>query len=161
MVMSIQEVIQTKQFSLESFRNTRKRWEFEGHKLVFTNGCFDLLHAGHIHLLANAAQLGDRLVVALNSDSSVAKLKGEGKPITKQDDRSAILASIFYVNAVIIFQEDTPLDLIKTIKPEVLVKGGDYNADEIVGSKEVKANGGTVEIIPFLEGYSTTAIIDR
>ena len=130
-------------------------------KIVFTNGCFDILHPGHIHILSSAKSLGDILVVGLNSDLSVRKLKGDKRPIVSQDDRSRVLLSLRFVDYVVIFNELTPLNVIKKIKPDFLVKGGDYNENDIVGSDFVKASGGHVEIIKFLEGYSSSNYIEN
>ena len=130
-------------------------------KIVFTNGCFDILHPGHIHILSKAKSLGDILVVGLNSDLSVKKLKGDKRPLVSEDDRSRVLLSLRFVDYVIIFNELTPLKVIKKIKPDYLVKGGDYNENDIVGSDFVKASGGQVEIIKFLEGYSSSNYIDN
>ncbi len=132
------------------------RWKFFGKKIVFTNGCFDLLHAGHIASLSQAADFGDILIVGLNSDASVKRLKGEHRPVQTEQNRATILASLYMVDAVVIFDEDTPLEIIKSIMPDVLVKGGDYTPETIVGAKEVMANGGKVEIIPLVPGLSTT-----
>ena len=132
------------------------RWKFFGKRIVFTNGCFDLLHAGHIESLSQAAGFGDILIVGLNSDSSVKRLKGENRPIQSEQNRATLLASLYMVDAVVIFDEDTPLEIIKSIMPDVLVKGGDYTPETIVGAKEVMANGGKVEIIPLVPGLSTT-----
>lgn len=130
-------------------------------KIVFTNGCFDILHPGHIHILSKAKSLGDILVVGLNSDLSVKKLKGDKRPLVSEDDRSRVLLSLRFVDYVIIFNELTPLKVIKKIKPDFLVKGGDYNENDIVGSDFVKAYGGQVEIIKFLDGYSSSNYIDN
>ena len=135
-------------------------WRKQKKSIVFTNGVFDLLHKGHIFSLTQAAKQGDILIVGLNSDSSVKKLKGDSRPINDQDARALLLASLIMVDAVVIFDEETPLDLIAAILPDVLVKGGDYTVDEIAGAKEVIANGGKVVINPILNGYSTTAIIE-
>ena len=132
------------------------RWKFFGKKIVFTNGCFDLLHAGHIESLSQAASFGDILIVGLNNDASVKRLKGESRPIQQEQNRATLLASLYMVDAVVLFEEDTPLELIKKIMPDVLVKGGDYAPETIVGAKEVIANGGKVEIIPLVPGLSTT-----
>ena len=132
------------------------RWKFFGKRIVFTNGCFDLLHAGHIASLSQAADFGDILIVGLNSDASVKRLKGEHRPVQTEQNRATILASLYMVDAVVIFDEDTPLEIIKSIMPDVLVKGGDYTPETIVGAKEVIANGGKVEIIPLVPGLSTT-----
>jgi rfaE bifunctional protein nucleotidyltransferase chain/domain len=122
---------------------------------------FDILHPGHIFSLSQAAQEADYLIVGVNSDESVKRLKGKERPISNQESRSLILASLLMVDAVIVFEEDTPLELINVIKPEVLVKGGDYTIEEIVGAKEVIANGGRVVINPVIEGYSTTNIVEK
>ena len=128
--------------------------------IVFTNGCFDIIHPGHITLLREAKSLGDHLIIGLNSDSSVKMLKGSSRPIVPQESRKLILESIKYVDEVIIFDQMDPLSLIMKIKPNVLVKGGDYQADEVIGSQFVKGYGGSVVIINFLEGFSTTSIIN-
>ena len=130
-------------------------------KLVFTNGCFDIIHPGHIHVLSKAKLFGDILVVGLNSDKSVKKLKGKERPFINESDRSKILLSLKYVDYVIIFDELTPRDIIEKIKPDILVKGGDYKVNDIVGSKFVKDSGGRVEIVKFLEGYSSSNYIDN
>jgi D-glycero-beta-D-manno-heptose 1-phosphate adenylyltransferase len=135
--------------------------KFKGKKIVFTNGCFDILHPGHITILNQSAQLGDFLIVGLNTDASVKRLKGPQRPINNENSRALILENLMMVDAVILFDEDTPLNLINTIMPDVLVKGGDYTIEQIVGAKEVMAHGGTVEIIPTLQGHSTTAIIEK
>ena len=134
-------------------------WRKKNTNIVFTNGCFDLLHQGHLDLLTKASTYGDILIVGLNSDSSVRKIKGKERPIENEKIRSKNLLKLKYVNYVIIFNSETPQDLIKTIMPNVLVKGGDYNDTTIVGSKEVISNGGKVKIIPLTEGYSTSSII--
>ena len=136
-------------------------WRLLRKKIVFTNGVFDILHPGHIQSLGDAAREGDILVVGLNSDDSVKRLKGDKRPFYNEQDRALILASLLIVDTVVIFNEDTPLELITEIKPEVLVKGGDYTLEQIVGAKEVIANGGRVVINPVLEGYSTTSLIER
>jgi len=128
--------------------------------IVFTNGVFDILHPGHIFSLSQAAKEADFLIVGLNSDESVKRLKGQQRPINHQDSRALLLASLLMVDVVVIFEEDTPLQLINTIKPDVLVKGGDYAIEQIVGAKEVIEQGGRVVINPLVDGYSTTAIIE-
>ena len=133
----------------------------ENYKLVFTNGCFDLLHKGHLDLLLNAAAFGDKLFVGLNSDTSVKKLKGEARPIQNQEARAQKLLELKYVDHVIIFEDLTPQKLIHTISPDVLVKGGDYIKNEIVGAKHVISFGGVVKIIPLTPGFSTTSIIEK
>jgi D-beta-D-heptose 7-phosphate kinase/D-beta-D-heptose 1-phosphate adenosyltransferase len=129
-----------------------------GAKIVFTNGCFDLLHAGHIHYLAEARALGQCLVVGLNSDASVARLKGEHRPIKEETSRALLLASLLFVDLVVIFSEDTPLQLINQLKPDVLVKGGDYTEATVVGAKAVRSWGGDVQLLSFLPGYSTSKL---
>jgi rfaE bifunctional protein nucleotidyltransferase chain/domain len=130
-------------------------------ELVFTNGCFDLLHVGHVRYLKAARELGQHLVVGLNSDESVTRLKGKGRPIHSQHERAEVLLALEAVDAVILFQEDTPLSLIQTVRPHFLVKGGDYKKEEIVGADFVEQNGGEVVIIPFIDGYSTTGVLDQ
>ena len=151
--------ISEKIYSLAGIIEKTNQWKKEGKKIVFTNGVFDLLHKGHIFSLTQAAKEGDVLVIGLNSDGSVKRLKGDNRPINDQDSRALLLAALSMVDAVVIFDEDTPLKLITSILPGVLVKGGDYTIDEIAGAKEVIANGGKVVINPILEGFSTTSII--
>lgn len=135
---------------------------FKGKKIVFTNGCFDLLHQGHIACLSQAADYGDVLIVALNSDSSVKRLKGQNRPVQDQTSRALLLASLQMVTNVVLFEEDTPYNLIKRIQPDVLVKGGDYTKpEEIVGYDILKAKGGQVLTIPFVEGFSSTGILAK
>lgn len=134
-------------------------WQFKQECIVFTNGCFDLIHRGHIEYLIQTAELGDKLIVGVNSDASVKKLnKGSLRPLQDEYSRALILASMHYIDAVVIFDEETPLSLIKEIKPNVLVKGGDWKTEDIVGSNVVLNHGGKVLTIPYLEGYSTTSI---
>ncbi len=139
----------------------RKEFEAAGKRLVFTNGCFDILHRGHVEYLQQARQLGDALIVGLNSDNSTRRLKGEFRPIVPQDDRAFILASLFAVDFVSIFDEDTPYDLISVAQPDILVKGGDYKIDDIVGKDIVEARGGKVLTIPFVANRSTTNIVQQ
>ena len=129
--------------------------------LVFTNGCFDLLHPGHVAYLDQARRLGDALIVGLNTDASVSRLKGPSRPLVPERDRALVLAGLASVDAVTFFDEDTPRELIQALLPDVLVKGGDYDLESIVGRTEVEAAGGTVTTIPFLPGYSTTALLER
>ena len=152
--------ISDKIYSLTGIIEKASQWKKEGKKIVFNNGVFDLLHKGHIFSLAQAAKEGDVLVIGLNSDSSVRRLKGDSRPINDQDARALLLGALTMVDAVVTFEEDTPLKLITSILPDVLVKGGDYTIDEIAGAKEVIANGGKVVINPILDGFSTTAIIN-
>ena len=137
------------------------QWRVLNKSIAFTNGCFDILHAGHIAALTEAASHADFLVVGLNADNSVKKLKGENRPVNDEQARSVLLASLSMVDAVVIFPEDTPLELIKAIAPDVLVKGGDYKVEDIAGAKEVIAAGGKVIINPILPGFSTTSIINK
>ena len=165
--LSALDVIQAKIYTIESFNPHLHVWRFKGDKIVFTNGCFDIIHRGHVDYLAKASDCGDKLIVGINSDASVKRQgKSSSRPLQDEQTRAMIMASFHFVNAVIIFDEDTPLELIKAISPAVLVKGADYDASEtnkeskkyIVGSDVVKANGGDVKTIEFLDGFSTTAI---
>lgn len=133
----------------------------EGKRIVFTNGVFDILHAGHVTYLAEARALGDVLLVGLNTDASVRRLKGPERPINVEDDRACVLSALRAVDHVVLFDDDTPLEVIRALMPDVLVKGGDYTRDTIVGADDVEAHGGTVCTIPLVEGRSTTAIINR
>ncbi len=137
------------------------QWRTIGKTVVFTNGCFDILHAGHIASLTEAAQHGDILVVGLNADSSIKGLKGTNRPINDENARALLLASLVMVDAVVLFSEPTPLELILKIRPDVLVKGGDYKVEDIAGAKEVISSGGKVIINPIIQGFSTTSIINK
>ncbi|MGB2906894.1 MAG: D-glycero-beta-D-manno-heptose 1-phosphate adenylyltransferase [Candidatus Aminicenantaceae bacterium] len=150
-----------KHFQLGSLCRARQEWRRRGRKVVFTNGCFDLLHGGHIHLLTYARQQGDILVVAVNEDASIRKLKGADRPIFPLAERLEILAALECVDALISFPDDTPLRLISEIVPDVLVKGGDWKPEEVVGKPEVEAAGGQVVIVPFRPGHSSSRIIAR
>lgn len=136
-------------------------WRFHGHKIVFTNGCFDLLHLGHIDYLAKAASEGTLLIIGLNSDTSVKRIKGDTRPVTDEKSRAMSLAAFGFVGAVVIFEEDTPKDLIKLVQPDVLVKGKDYDEKDIVGADVVRKKGGEVITVDLVEGYSTTGIIEK
>lgn len=138
-----------------------RRWKLKNKRIVFTNGVFDILHAGHIASLSQAAAYGNILIVGVNSDASVKRLKGESRPVNNEQSRALLLASLLMTDAIILFDEDTPLDLIKAIMPDVLVKGGDYSIDQIAGAKEVIANGGEVILADIIEGISTTGIIEK
>ena len=153
--------IQHKIYSRETLARECNVWRATGKKLVFTNGCFDILHHGHLDLLARAADFGNVLILGLNTDASVQRLKGPERPVTNELDRAFQAASLLCVDAVCLFDEDTPEELINTIKPDVLVKGGDYKLDTIVGAPFVLGYGGRVEIVPFVAGYSTTSLISR
>jgi len=145
-------------FTLEELIPLRESWKNDGKKFVFTNGCFDIIHPGHIDLLVKAATLGDILLVAVNSDASVRLLKGPNRPIQNEQGRMMIMASFSFVDAVLLFQEETPYRIIEALQPDILVKGGDYEKDHIVGADIMNRIGGKVEIIPFLEGFSTSLI---
>jgi len=142
-------------------KNIISEWMNKNLKVVFTNGCFDILHRGHVEYLKQAKKLGDYLIIGLNSDDSVKRLKGTARPLQSESDRAEILNSLRFVDIVTIFDEDTPLKLICELKPDILVKGGDYDLNSIVGAEEVLGWGGTVEIIPFLKGYGTSKVIDK
>jgi len=139
----------------------REKLKVEHKKVVFTNGCFDFIHSGHIHYLKEARSFGDTLVVGVNSDNSIRRIKGNSRPINNQDARALVLSSLEMVDYVVLFDEDTPYEIIKLVQPDVLVKGSDYKAQNIVGSDIVRAKGGKVETIEFLPGYSTTAIEEK
>jgi len=137
------------------------RYHLKSETMVFTNGCFDILHPGHIAVLSAAKSMGTKLIVGLNSDASVKRLKGATRPVQNENSRALLLAALVFVDMVVIFEEDTPLNLIQTLQPQVLVKGGDYSLEQIVGAKEVLANGGRVEIVPIEAGHSTTGILSK
>jgi rfaE bifunctional protein nucleotidyltransferase chain/domain len=159
--MKAVQVIPNKIFTLTSIILQLNRWRLLGKKIVFTNGVFDILHQGHIASLSEAASYGHILIVGVNADASVKRLKGETRPINSEQSRALLIASLVMIDAVLIFEEDTPLHLITNILPDVLVKGGDYTLEQIVGAKEVIANGGEVKIAPIVEGFSTTRIIEK
>lgn len=159
--MNVKQFISTKILNEVTLPQALHRWRLLGKSIVFTNGCFDLLHPGHIHTLQEAAALGDILLVGLNSDSSVKRLKGPERPLNGELARAQVLAALLMVDAIMIFEEDTPLELIRKVMPDVLVKGGDYQPHEVVGADEVIAKGGRVEIIPFLDGFSTTGLVEK
>lgn len=140
---------------------TQKLQHREGETIVFTNGCFDIIHRGHVDYLSRARDLGTKLVLGLNSDASVRRLKGESRPIVDQQSRAFVLAGFQFIDYVVIFEEDTPFNLISTILPDILVKGGDYKIENIVGHDIVEAHGGKVMTIPFVEGFSTTNIVNK
>ena len=159
--MTISHKLNQKIIKLKELVPMVRQWKADGKKIVFTNGCFDLLHAGHIAYLTEAASLGDVLILGLNSDASVQKIKGPQRPVNNETTRSSLLSAMFFIDAVVFFSEDTPLELIKAIQPDVLVKGGDYKLEDIVGAAETIANDGKVEVLTFLPGYSSTAIIEK
>lgn len=158
--MTKTELVADKQLSLLELSRRRCGWRNYSHKTVFTNGVFDLIHPGHLTYLAKAAALGERLIVGVNSDASVKRLKGDSRPIMPLAARMQLLAGLFYVDGVVAFDEDTPIELIKTLQPDVLVKGGDYVVEDIVGYREVISWGGEVTTLPFVEGQSSTRIIE-
>lgn len=159
--MSYLKKINSKIFSLDDLKNQVNAWKQAGEEVVFTNGCFDIIHRGHIEVLAQTADLGDRLIIALNSDSSIQKLKGEDRPIIDEHSRTILLAALSFVDAVILFPEETPINLINTLLPDVLAKGGDYEIKTILGHEIVQNNGGKVKLVPFVDGFSSTTIIDK
>lgn len=147
--------------SLTEAREQVQRWRSEGKKIVFTNGCFDIIHMGHVDYLEKARNLGDVLIVGLNTDDSVSRFKGPERPIQDQHSRSRIMASFQFVDMVVFFNEDTPFDLISALLPNILVKGSDYLAENIVGADVVKNHGGVVKTLDFVPGYSTTRIVEK
>jgi len=154
-------IIQSKILSWDEIKPHIARWRFKNQKIVFTNGCFDLVHRGHIEYLAKASDMGDVLIIGLNSDASVKAIKEEDRPVIDEESRSLILASLRFVDAVVLFDEETPLQLIEHIQPDILVKGKDYASSEIIGAETVKKKGGRVETIELVDGYSTSAIINK
>ena len=159
--MSHLNKLNTKIYSLEELENQVNAWKQAGEEVVFTNGCFDIIHRGHIEVLAQTADLGNRLIVGLNSDSSIQKLKGKNRPIIDEQSRAILLASFSFVDAVVLFSEDTPINLISTLLPDVLAKGGDYEIETIVGHEIIRKNGGKVVLVPFIDGFSSTTIIEK
>ncbi len=159
--MSTLPTIKSKIVDFSKIKDLVSIWKTEGNSIVFTNGCFDVLHYGHVSYLAEASDLGDKMIIGLNSDSSVRRLKGETRPINGQHERAVLLAALQFVDAVVIFDEDTPEILIKTIEPDFLVKGGDYTINTIVGANFVMSYGGKVITIPLVENFSSSSIIKR
>ena len=135
--------------------------ERKNKKIVFTNGCFDLIHLGHIEVIARSADLGDILIIGVNTDNSIKRLKGKNRPIVEEISRAKQLAALEFVDAVVLFDQDTPIDLIKMINPNIITKGGDYNTDQVIGNDIVTQNDGEVVIIPLTQGYSTTSILEK
>jgi len=154
-------VIQSKIIDISNIESHLTYWNLKNQKIVFTNGCFDILHRGHIEYLAQAANHGDVLVIGLNTDNSVKRIKGDSRPVQDQLARAMVLASLQFVSAVIMFDEDTPYELIKRVQPDILIKGSDYKIEDIVGCDIVTSKGGEVVTIDFVEGYSTTSIIEK
>lgn len=159
--MKKSNTLQERIFTSDEIKQEVKRMRLKSKTIAFTNGVFDILHEGHISVLSEAASFADVLIVGVNSDASVKKLKGESRPVNNESSRALIVASLIMVDAVVIFDEETPIELIKIIKPDVLIKGGDYTLETMVGSKEVLDAGGRIEIIPIKEGFSTTGIIEK
>lgn len=155
------DYVESKILDSNDLAKTLSYWRFANQRIVFTNGCFDLIHRGHIQYLAQAKNLGHKLIIGLNSDASTKRLKGESRPINDQISRSQLLAAMLFVDAVVIFEQDTPLELIQVIQPDVLVKGGDYDIIQIVGADIVQQKGGLVTTIPFLDGFSSTNIVQK
>lgn len=153
--------IKSKIVDFSEIRNLVSKWKSDGNRIVFTNGCFDVLHFGHVSYLAEAKDLGDKMIIGLNSDASVKRLKGETRPINGQHERAVLLAALQFVDAVVIFDEDTPEKLIKNVEPDFLVKGGDYTIDTIVGANFVMSYGGKVITIPLVENFSSSIIIKK
>lgn len=156
--MTKQEAIHQKILTPQTLSQLLAYWQFKEFRIVFTNGCFDIIHLGHIDYLSKAADLGDKLIIGLNTDASTRRLKGPTRPINDEHSRAMILASLSFVDAVVFFDEDTPYELIKTIQPDILVKGADYKPEDIVGYDIVMAKGGSVETLEYLPGYSTSLI---
>lgn len=159
--MKYPELIRNKILTFDGMRHQVKRWRLLGKNIVFTNGCFDILHEGHLEILSQSAALGDILIVGINTDNSVKRLKGENRPVNNEQFRAKMLAALTIVDAVVLFDEPTPLELIQMIVPETLVKGGDYTIDQVVGGEDVIKNGGEVKIVPLVKGYSTTSLIQK
>lgn len=159
--MKKHDIIQNKLIKDDELSGKLAYWNFLEKKIVFTNGCFDIIHLGHIKYLAQAADLGNILVIGLNTDESVKRIKGNSRPLNDQNARAMVLGSLFFVDAIILFDENTPLELIKKVKPHTLVKGSDYSENEIVGADVVKSCGGEIVTIDFVEGYSSSDIIKK
>jgi rfaE bifunctional protein nucleotidyltransferase chain/domain len=159
--MKASDKIPLKLMSRSDLVRQAERWKLQDKKIIFTNGCFDILHKGHLELLSQAAALGDILVIGVNSDDSVKRLKGDERPVNDENFRALMLASLAIVDAVSIFQEDTPMELIESIVPNIIVKGGDYDPSTVVGAELVVKNGGEVIIIPLVKGYSTSNLLQK
>ncbi len=155
------ELIESKIFKPDQINRLLSLWHFKHEKIVFTNGCFDVVHFGHVKYLSMAADLGTKLIIGLNTDDSVKHLKGKNRPVNSEIARACLLASLCFIDAVVFFDSDTPYDLIKKIRPDILVKGGDYKPEDIVGYDIVKANNGEIKTIEFIEGFSSTSIIKK
>jgi rfaE bifunctional protein nucleotidyltransferase chain/domain len=159
--MTTPEILKSKQHDVASVSKLAYQWRLLGKKIVFTNGCFDIFHLGHLDYLSKASEEGQKLIIGVNSDASTRKLKGAHRPINNETQRAAILAALFFVDAVVLFDEDTPYELIKILQPDVLVKGADYKPEEIAGADIVLARGGQIKTIELLAGYSTTLIEEK
>lgn len=155
------KISQNKILKGEEIKSTLARWRFAGEKIIFSNGCFDIIHPGHMEYLSKARDMGTKLIIGLNSDDSVQRLKGENRPVMNQNNRALMLACMHFIDAVIIFDEETPYELIKSIQPDILVKGADYNPEDIAGYDIVMDKGGSVKTIDLTEGFSTTAMIQK
>jgi len=155
------EILNSKILDKERLLVKLTDWKEENKKIVFTNGCFDLIHLGHIEVIARSADLGDILIIGVNTDNSIKRLKGKNRPIVEEISRAKQLAALEFVDAVVFFDQDTPIDLIKVINPNVITKGGDYNTDQVIGNDIVIQNDGEVVIIPLTQGYSTTSILEK
>ena len=153
--------INNKIFDLQILMKKIEKWRSENKKIVFTNGCFDLIHLGHIEILARSSDFGDKLIIGVNSDLSIKKLKGENRPIIEESSRIRQLSALEFVDAVVLFDAETPIKLIEDIKPDVITKGGDYIAKNVVGNEVVSQKNGEVVIIPLTQGYSTTSILNK
>ena len=159
--MSNLKTLNSKIYNLDTLTSQVEQWKMADNKVVFTNGCFDIIHRGHIEVLARTADLGDKLIIGLNSDQSIQKLKGKNRPIIDEQSRAFLLAALSFVDAIVLFSEVTPLKLISTLLPDVLAKGGDYEIETIVGHEIVQQNGGKVKLVPFVDGFSSTTIIEK
>ncbi|MCJ8166816.1 D-glycero-beta-D-manno-heptose 1-phosphate adenylyltransferase [Pontibacter sp. E15-1] len=148
-------------YTLPQLQEQLRRWRSQGQKVVFTNGCFDLLHLGHVDYLEKARHLGDRLVLGLNTDASISRIKGPDRPLQDEMSRARIMASLLFIDAVVLFDQNTPLELIEAVQPDILVKGDDYSVESIVGHEVVLAKGGEVKTVPLVKGYSTTNIVKK
>ena len=155
------EILNSKILDKERLLVKLTDWKEEDKKIVFTNGCFDLIHLGHIEVIARSADLGDILIIGVNTDNSIKRLKGKNRPIVEEISRAKQLAALEFVDAVVFFDQDTPIDLIKVINPNVITKGGDYKTDQVIGNDIVTQNDGEVVIIPLTQGYSTTSILEK
>ena len=155
------EILNSKILDKERLLVKLTNWKEENKKIVFTNGCFDLIHLGHIEVIARSADLGDILIIGVNTDNSIKRLKGKNRPIVEEISRAKQLAALEFVDAVVLFDQDTPIDLIKMINPNIITKGGDYNTDQVIGNDIDTQNDGEVVIIPLTQGYSTTSILEK